>query len=143
MPYTRAGLGRRVLASLVDAVISLVLAMAPVVGGLAAAAYMLAKDGLMDGRSPGKKIFNLKVVTVSGWQAATYVDSVKRNAIFAAPDLLMLVPIIGLTFAAPVSLAIFILELVFIITDPEGLRLGDKFAGTKVVEVLPERMKAA
>ncbi len=143
MSYARAGFGRRMLAAAADAVISLVLALLPLVGGAAAAAYMLLRDALAGGRSPGKRLANLSVVRVPAFERATLIDSIRRNAIFVAPDMLVLVPIVGAALAAPVSIAVFILEIVFMVTDPDGLRLGDRFAGTMVVEILPGRLRAA
>jgi uncharacterized RDD family membrane protein YckC len=36
---------------------------------------------------------------------------------------------------AVVAGVLAVIELVLVITDPEGRRLGDKLAGTKVIEV--------
>lgn len=72
--------------------------------------YCFLKDGLYDGRSIGKKIIGLRVVTDSG-QQCSWIDSLKRN-------LLMLI--------SPV-------ELIVLLTSKDGKRLGDQWACTKVI----------
>ena len=60
----KADLGKRFLAVLIDAGIAVVVSFVPVIGGLAAAAYWLIRDGLaldfMDHRSVGKKLMDLR-----------------------------------------------------------------------------------
>ena len=34
-----------------------------------------------------------------------------------------------------ISLILVIIEIILVLTDPEGRRMGDKIAGTKVIEV--------
>jgi uncharacterized RDD family membrane protein YckC len=109
----------------------------PVVGILLATVYFLVRDGLMDGRSPGKRLVNLRVVRADTGQGAAYVDSIKRNAIFALPDLMMIAPALARTAAAPLSVAVLVLEVVFMLTDPDAMRLGDRFARTRVVYLAP------
>ncbi|MGE5485259.1 MAG: RDD family protein [Ignavibacteriales bacterium] len=138
MNTTKAGLARRALAFAADGVICMVLALVPVVGLLLSAVYMLARDGLMDGRSPGKRLVNLRVVRSDTGRGAAYVDSVKRNAIFAVPDVLLIAPSLATIVAAPLSVAVLLLEVVFMLTDPEAMRLGDRFARTRVVYELPQ-----
>ncbi|HHQ44831.1 MAG TPA: RDD family protein [Candidatus Altiarchaeales archaeon] len=77
---------------------------------LVALVYFLIKDSLNNGASYGKKIMGLKVVNASGG-ACTLKDSVLRNIIM----------ILG------------IIELIVILVDKDGDRLGDKVAKTKVV----------
>ena len=65
----------------------------------------------MDRRSIGKKLIKLRAVRLDG-QPMTVEDSLG---------------IIGLILA--------IIEAIMALTDPEGRRLGDKLANTKVIEV--------
>jgi len=134
MERKKANLGRRIVASLIDGVISLVIGLVPLVGGLVAAAFMLTRDGLFDGQSPGKRIMGLKVVSMGSGREATYADSIRRNAIFAIPDLVMVIPVIGVVIGVPLAVALFAVETVFVLTDPRGLRLGDRFGRTMVVD---------
>lgn len=77
--------------------------------------YSLLKDGLFGGRSPGKKLMGLKVVNVRKNTACSFKDSLLRN----------------LTFMVPV---LNIIECLMPFVDAEGLRFGDKLAGTQVVD---------
>lgn len=133
MDFEKAGYGKRFIAALVDGIITGVVSLIPTVGWVVAVAYSLAKDGLFEGASIGKKLMKLKVRTLDGGQA-DYMVSVKRNAIFAIPNVFMIIPVLGFLLAGPVGLAIAIVETFFVFTDPLGRRIGDKFAGSVVVE---------
>ena len=140
----KADLGRRFVAAVIDAVIGIVIGLIPAIGGLAAAAYWAVRDGLefefMNHRSIGKHVMKLRPVTLDG-SPMDITASVRRNWMFAlggVVQLLWWIPFIGWLFVIPVALAAFaigVLELFLVITDPEGQRLGDKIANTKVIEV--------
>ena len=138
----RADLGKRFLAALIDAVITIVIGFVPLVGGLAASAYWLVRDGMeldfMDRRSIGKKVMKLRPVTLDG-APMDLVTSAKRNWIFAIGGIAQLfaMTIIGVIIAIPLAMAAIalgLIEIVLVLTDPEGRRLGDKLAGTRVIE---------
>jgi uncharacterized RDD family membrane protein YckC len=80
---------------------------------IAMVGYFLLRDGLGSGRSIGKKLMGLKVV--KNGQKCSYVDSAKRN-------ITLMIPILGFV------------EMIMPFIDAEGLRFGDKFANTKVVD---------
>ena len=116
--------------------------LVPVIGGLAATAYWLVRDGLdvefMDHRSFGKKVMKLRPVTLDG-PPVDIMTSVKCNWMFALGGLTQLFAftIIGLVIAIPLGLVAFvigIIEVVLVLSDVEGRRLGDKLAGTRVIE---------
>ncbi len=140
----KADLAKRFVAAVIDAVIGIVIGLIPAVGGLAAAAYWAVRDGLefefMHHRSVGKHVMKLRPVTLDGSPMDIMV-SIRRNWMFAlggVVELLWWIPFIGWLFVIPVALAAFVigvLELYLVITDPEGRRLGDKIANTKVIEV--------
>jgi uncharacterized RDD family membrane protein YckC len=140
----KADLTKRFLAALIDGGLAFVVGWVPVIGGLVAAAYMLLRDGLelefMDRRSIGKKVMKLRPVRHDG-QPMDLVASAKRNWMFALGgiiSLLMFIPILGWLLMIPVALAAFalgVIELVLVITDAQGRRLGDKIAATQVIEV--------
>lgn len=140
----KAELSKRIIAVVIDAVLAMVVGMIPLVGGLVGAAYWLVRDGLevefMDRRSLGKKLMKLRPVRLDG-QPMDIATSVKRNWMFAfggVAQILMYIPIIGWLMLIPVALialALGLFELFKVITDPQGRRLGDSMAGTKVIEV--------
>ena len=141
----KADLGKRAVALIIDSIISGIISMViPAVGGLIGAAYMLLRDGMefdfMDSRSIGKKLMKLRPVTVDG---STYdlMTSVKRNWMFALGGLvpvLLFIPIFGwvlIPFVGLAALVLGVIEIVLVLTDAQGRRLGDKIANTKVIEV--------
>ncbi len=138
MPTGKADLGKRIIAVIIDGVIAGVTGFIPVIGGLAGAAYMLIRDGLevdfMDQRSLGKKVMKLRPVRVDG-QPMDLMTSVKRNIPFAIGPLIMIIPILGWIIGPIVAMIIGIIEIILVLTDDEGRRLGDRFAGTRVIEV--------
>ncbi len=144
VPAGKADLGKRFVAAIIDAVVGVVVGLVPYIGGFVGAAYWLLRDGLefefMDQRSIGKKLMKLRPVTLDG-SPMDMLASAKRNWMFALGgviSILIFIPIIGWLLIIPVglvSLALGIVELVLVIVDPEGRRLGDKIANTKVIEV--------
>jgi uncharacterized RDD family membrane protein YckC len=134
----------RFLAYLIDAVAVYAIGLVPVIGGLVGIAYVLTRDGLeydfMDRRSIGKKIMKLRPVRLDG-QPMDVRTSVMRNwplTIGSLAQVLLYVPVVGwvlLPFVAIAGVVIAVLEVVRVLTDPEGRRWGDLLAGTKVVVV--------
>ena len=118
-------------------------------GSLASLAYILGRDVVAGDRSLGKKFQEIRVVTTGGG-AITPMHSARRNGIFAIgaalgalSGLLGLVPCLGdivnclllpvWVLGLVVSVAAAIFEIVQITQQPEGIRFGDKTAGTRVV----------
>jgi uncharacterized RDD family membrane protein YckC len=135
---SKADLGKRIVAAIIDAVCAFVVGLIPIIGGLIGAAYLLLRDGFeidfMDQRSLGKKLMKLRPVLLDGGKVDLVV-SIKRNWILAIPSILMIIPVFGWIAAPFLGLAIGIIEFILVITDPQGRRIGDKLAGTKVIEV--------
>ena len=120
-------------------------------GSLLALAYVLGRDVLGgDGRSLGKKTQEIRVVVAATGQPVTFMQSAKRNAIFAVGSGLgvlsatfrlipclgdvvacLLIPLVAL--AGLLGLVAVAVECYKIVTHPEGVRLGDEFAGTRVI----------
>lgn len=140
---TKADVGKRIVAALIDFAIAFVVGFVPGVGQLLGAAYLILRDGLeldfMNHRSIGKHVMNLHLETLDG-QPLELMTSVKRNWIFALGPLvplLLIIPIIGwilIPFVGFAALALGITELVLALTDADGRRLGDKWANTMIVE---------
>ncbi len=141
-PTPKPDLGQRFLAAFIDVVIAVVIGFVPIIGGIAATAYWLLRDGLdlefMDRRSIGKKMMKLRPVTLDG-SPVDMVTSMKRNWMFALGGVTQFfaLTIIGLLIAVPLgllALLIGIVEIVLVVTDQDSRRLGDRIAGTKVVQ---------
>lgn len=133
---------KRILAALVDGVIASVVALVPVIGALVGAAYMLTRDALMfevtkqeewKNRSLGKKLFNLEVVSEVGGDI-NFATSVKRNVPLAIGTLIMIIPVLGWVIGPIIALVAGIIEIVLVLGDAKGKRMGDRWASTRVVE---------
>jgi uncharacterized RDD family membrane protein YckC len=140
----KADLAKRFIAALIDGLLAGGVSLIPFIGGIIGAAYILVRDGLelefMDRRSIGKKLIKLRPVRLDG-QPMDVATSVKRNfplCIGAVGAIFMIIPILGWIIAILLGLTamvIAIIEAVLVLTDAEGRRMGDKLAGTKVIEV--------
>lgn len=130
--YAKVDVGTRFVAALIDGILQMIVGMIPVIGGLIGAAYMLIKDGLFESQSLGKKVMKLQVVTLDG-KKADYMVSIKRNAIFAVPSLISIIPIIGWIIGGLLSLVVAIVEIIGVLNDPKGRRMGDKWANSQVI----------
>lgn len=118
-------------------------------GSLVTLAYILGRDVVAGDRSIGKKVQNIRVVTITGTPIG-FTESAKRNGIFAIGSALGvisatlgLVPCVGAIIGCLllplfilgmlVALAAAIYELILITQRPDGVRYGDQLAGTRVV----------
>jgi len=122
-PYTKADVRKRFSAAFVDALVVTTLSLVYWTGGsplyLAfGAGYLLLRDAV-GGRSIGKLLFGLVVISMKTGRPSSFAGSVERN-------LLLLLP-------GPNVVAVF-LEARTIVADPQGQRLGDRLAQTQVVE---------
>ena len=118
-------------------------------GALISLGYILGRDVVAGDRSIGKKIQNIRVVTTTG-APIDYMTSARRNGIFAIGSALgflsatlqlipclgdaaacMLMPLTLLGMVVAVGAAIY--EMLQITQQPEGIRFGDKTAGTRVI----------
>lgn len=126
-----AGLLLRAAAKILDfIVIAAVIEIIPKAGFYAGLAYILLGDGFFDGRSLGKKLIKLKVVSSETGASCTFRDSILRNSTLATGYVFWLVPWIGWIFLLLVSA----LEFTLVLGSKNGKRLGDEIAGTVVIE---------
>jgi uncharacterized RDD family membrane protein YckC len=93
--------------------------------------YYVLFEWIWDGQSPGKKLFELRVVKVGG-QPIGFFDSVLRNFLRAADGL----PMIG-AFNSPFALPVYGAAVVSVLFTKRFQRLGDLAAGTMVVHEQP------
>lgn len=127
----RAGLLLRTAAKIIDFIlIAAVMEIIPKAGYFAGLAYLLLGDGFFDGRSIGKKLIKLRVVSAVTNAPCTFRDSILRNSTLAVGYILWIVPWFGWVFILLVSA----LEFILILGSRDGKRLGDEFAKTVVLE---------
>ncbi len=131
----------RIVAKSIDFFIVIALCeIIPKIGYFAGLAYLLTADGLFYGRSIGKRLMGLKVVyyITDSTTSCGYRESVYRNSLFAAGYLLAglfgAVPLLGGILAFVIITAVLVFESLVMIGSEEGMRFGDEFAKTRVVE---------
>jgi uncharacterized RDD family membrane protein YckC len=112
--------------------------LVPAVGFFAAVMYLMIADGLQPGGSVGKRLLGLAIRGVGG-RACGVRESMLRNGVLAAPFALwLLLPPMGWIAAVVgwlVLIGAFGLEGILLVGNPEGQRLGDELAGTRVIGV--------
>ena len=138
-PYPKADLTLRGLARALDLLFALSIALAsPKLGPIFGAIYLLIADGLVNGQSIGKRLFGVRAVVVPdrpgarGWPAG-YRESALRNAPFALVALFYGVPVLWIVLLLA-GIPIVVFESYMVWTDRLGLRIGDIFADTQVVD---------
>jgi uncharacterized membrane protein len=142
---TKADPVKRMIAFVIDALASMIVGFIPFVGGIIGALYMLLRDALpieaFEYKSIGKKLLKLSVVNIEDpTSKIDYAASAKRNWMFALGPMMMFflfIPILGWIINILIGIAVFILiiiEIIKIFSDEKGVRLGDKLAGTMVIE---------
>lgn len=134
--YPKCSLWLRGMARAVDLAIAWALFLAGQrVGPLGALLYLLFADGILQGQSPGKRLFGIKAVHLPTRTAVRSRDSVLRNAPFGLVVILGMMP-------PPLGFDAFVMGVVVIggieawktVRDPKGHRLGDVWAQTQVVD---------
>jgi uncharacterized RDD family membrane protein YckC len=105
---------------------------------IASIIYLLVCDSFFEGQSIGKRLVGLKTLYMDDetkkYERATYVQSAIRNSGFALAVLLGIIPFVGIVFKILGCLLVFI-EIYFMYSDAERMRIGDIYAKTKVVQV--------
>ena len=139
-PYPKADLTLRALARLVDLTLAFAVAnVAREAGPPLAALYLLAADGLMQGQSIGKRIFGIRTMVLPSrvggrGHPAGYRESVLRNAPFALVSLFYGLTLVGWVLLFLVGVPIIAFEAYMVWSDRLGIRIGDIFADTQVVD---------
>ncbi len=105
------------------------------VGAFAAMAYVALQDGLGSGQSFGKRLFELRVVDETTRLPCTVEQSLRRNAVGAITAFLL-----GFEVTRPLGVILGVaavgVESYLFLTSGSGIRFGDVYSGTRVVETL-------
>lgn len=135
-PYPKATLWMRLGARLVDLALAygIFLLAGERFGPVLAILYILLADGMLEGQSAGKRIFGVKVVHLPTRSAGRKRDSTLRNAPLALPVLLGMMPQVGFVAFLAGALVIGGVETWRVLRDPLGMRFGDIWAETQVVD---------
>lgn len=134
--FPKADLLNRFLAKFIDFLIigALAITVKAPIGSLAALTYSLVADGFLDGRSLGKKLTGLRVINLKTKLPCNFKDSILRNIPIGLTVFFALVPILGWILLFTVGLVIILFESYLICSDEGGIRIGDIFADTQVVD---------
>jgi uncharacterized RDD family membrane protein YckC len=127
----------RAAAKGIDLVAVGVFSLLPRVGILAAALYLLISDGFFRGQSIGKKLLALRVVlTEPGTEGrpCTFRRSMIRNLPYAIVVFLGSIPVFGWFIVLPLGVLFLLIEAYFVYADEQGIRIGDIYAGTQVID---------
>ena len=127
----RAGLLLRTVARAIDfVIIAAAVEVVPKAGFFAGLIYLLIGDGLFNGRSLGKKLIGIQVVSVNTFRPCTYRESIIRNFTFGIGFLFYKVLWFGWTFVALIS----IFEFLILLGSKSKMRIGDEIAKTTVID---------
>lgn len=133
--YPKASLLLRAGARIVDTLTVWVLYKSTGPAGIVMALlYLLFADGMLAGQSPGKKLFGVKVIYLPTREGARHRDSVLRNAPFGLVIILSMMPELGKEAFIGGLLVIGGIEMFRVWRDRDGLRLGDLWAQTQVID---------
>jgi uncharacterized RDD family membrane protein YckC len=126
----RADAFLRIVAKVLDfLLIASVSELLPKAGFLTGVMYILISDSLFEGRSIGKKIIGLQVISLSSKTICSVKESILRNLPFALALLALKIPFIGWLIGGFIGL----IELIMIFAGTDGMRAGDMLANTTVV----------
>lgn len=141
MEYAKPDLGKRIIAVVIDSLLATAVGLIPVIGSIIGLVYMLTRDSILfeitkddqwKNRSVGKRMMNLEVVTTDG-NDIDIMTSVKRNVTLSIGSLFSIIPIIGWLIGAFLGFIIGVIELILVLTNEKGHRIGDKIGKTQVV----------
>jgi len=131
--FKRAGLLVRTVAKILDfIIIAAAVEVVPRAGFFAGLSYLLIGDGLFDGRSLGKKLMGIKVVSADTYTQCSFRDSILRNSILGIGYLLYNYNILWFGWIFIVIVSVF--EFIILLGSKNEMRLGDEIARTIVIE---------
>ncbi|MBI1823918.1 MAG: RDD family protein [Nitrospirae bacterium] len=129
--FPKAVILHRVIAKLIDFLFIAVLRqLFPPVGLYISITYLLIADGLFHGKSIGKRLVGLQTYIPQKNKEASFRESIIRNFPLLIAYLFLLIPIVGWIL----FFAIIGFELLLMIGNEKGLRIGDELAHTQVVD---------
>ena len=127
----RAGLLLRTVAKVIDfVIIAAAVEVIPKAGFFAGLVYLLIGDGLLNGRSLGKKLIGIQVVSIDTFTPCTFRESIIRNCIFGIGFLFYRMLWFGWIFIALISF----FEFLILLGSKSKMRIGDEIAKTTVID---------
>jgi uncharacterized RDD family membrane protein YckC len=129
--FPKAVILHRVIAKLIDFLFIAVLKqLFPPVGLYISFTYLLIADGLFHGKSIGKQLVGLQTYIPQKNKQASFRESIIRNFPLFIAYLFLFIPYVGwVLFSMVIGF-----ELLLMIGNEKGLRIGDEMAHTQVVD---------
>jgi uncharacterized RDD family membrane protein YckC len=129
--YPKAVILHRVIAKLIDFLLIAALRELLVpVGFYVGVTYLLIADGLFNGQSIGKRLVGLRTYLPHKKKEASFRESIIRNIPLLVAYLFSFIPFVGwILFGVVIGF-----ELLLMIGNEKGLRIGDEMARTQVVD---------
>lgn len=132
----KASVVKRILARVVDVLVAWAFTLVlPPAGILAGLVYLALADALPKGQSLGKMVFGLEVIT-QDVNPCDLKASAYRNIPFVLVLLFAAIPLLGWILLILAGIPILLIELWLVVADHNGSRLGDRIAGTTVIELV-------
>lgn len=129
--YPKASVLHRFIAKFLDFLVVAAIYEIPLrISFLAGLFYLLIADGFAQGRSVGKQLIGLQIITPATRKTASFKESIIRNFPLAIAYFIFHLPYIGWLF----SVMIVGFEALLMIGNPKGLRMGDELAKTQVLD---------
>ena len=129
--FPKAVILHRVIAKLVDyLILAIFRQIFPPIGFYSSVTYLLIADCLFHGKSIGKFLVGLQIVVPHKNRNASFRESIIRNFPLLIGYLFLFIPYIGWIF----FFLIIGLELLLMIGNEKGLRIGDELAKTQVLD---------
>lgn len=137
--YPKAQVLNRFIAKGIDGILVAASSqVVPPVGWLTGLVYALIADGFPGGQSVGKRLIGLQTVLPRTREISGFKESIIRNLPLACAYLLVPIPYVGWLLGG----ALLVFEVLLMIGNEQGLRLGDEIAQTQILDVgqldLPE-----
>jgi len=127
----KASVLHRIIAKAIDLLIVMAIYEIPLrVGFWGGLFYLCLADGFSGGRSIGKRMIGLRVAVRCGSQSASFRETLLRNVPFGLAYFIFHIPWIGWLLV----LMMGGIELLLMIGNANGLRIGDEMADTQVLD---------
>jgi uncharacterized RDD family membrane protein YckC len=97
-------------------------------------ALIVMRDFNAGAFSIAKRISQMRVVNIKSGQQASNVQAILRNSYYLGLPLVAMVPLAGGPVASFFFMTFVAMDVMMILANPRGRRLGDFLAGTQVVE---------
>ncbi len=127
----KANILNRFIAKFLDLLIVSAIGQLPLkISFIAALSYILLSDGFAGGRSVGKQVIGLQVVSSETGNGISFKESIIRNITPALAFMCTRIPYVGWLL----GMSVLVFESLLLIGNPKGRRVGDELAKTQILD---------